>query len=81
MKSLPRTKDNYVEWLNAVTGNGHKPLSRFEMAGPFTEMVLLGDLAIRAGEPVQWDAKALRSTNSEKAHRFVRREYRPGWKL
>jgi hypothetical protein len=81
LKSLPRTKDNYVEWLNAATGNGHKPLSRFEMAGPFTEMVLLGNLAIRAGEPVQWDAKELRSTNSEKANRFVRREYRPGWKL
>ena len=81
LKSLPRTKDNYVEWLNAVTGNGHKPLSRFEIAGPFTEMVLLGNLAIRAGEPVQWDAKELRSTNSEKANRFVRREYGPGWKL
>ena len=81
LKSLPRTKDNYVEWLNAATGNGHKPLSRFEIAGPFTEMVLLGNLAIRAGETVEWDAKELRSTNSEKANRFVRREYREGWKL
>jgi hypothetical protein len=44
-------------------------------------MVLLGNLAIRAGEPVQWDAKELRSTNSEKANRYVRREYRKGWKL
>jgi hypothetical protein len=80
-KTLPRTKGNYVEWVNAATGNGHKPLSRFEIAGPFTEMVLLGNLAIRAGEPVQWDAKELRSTNSEKANRYVRREYRQGWKL
>jgi len=44
-------------------------------------MVLLGNLAIRAGEPVQWDAKALRSINSQKANRFVRSEYRKGWKL
>ena len=44
-------------------------------------MVLLGNLAIRAGEPVQWDAEALLSTNSEKANRYVRREYRNGWKL
>ena len=80
-KTLPRTKGNYVEWVNAATGTGHKPLSRFEIAGPFTEMVLLGNLAIRAGEPVQWDAKELRSTNSEKANRYVRREYRQGWKL
>jgi predicted dehydrogenase len=80
-KTLPRTKDNYAEWVNAATGNGHAPMSRFEIAGPFTEMVLLGNLAIRAGEPVQWDAKELRSTNSEKANHYVRGEYRNGWKL
>ena len=38
-------------------------------------------LAIRAGEEVNWDAKELRSTNSEKANRYVRAEYRKGWKL
>jgi len=80
-KSLPRTGGNYVEWVNAAIGEGHKPLSRFEIAGPFTEMVLLGNLAIRADEPVQWDARALRSRNSEKANSHVRREYRKGWEL
>ena len=44
-------------------------------------MVLLGNLAIRASEEVKWDAKELRSTNSEKANRYVRAEYRKGWKL
>ena len=80
-KSIPRTKDNYAEWVDAATGTGHKPLSRFEIAGPFTEMVLLGNLAIRASEEAKWDAKELRSTNSEKANRYVRAEYRKGWKL
>ena len=80
-KTIPRTKDNYAEWVDAATDKGHKPLSRFEIAGPFTEMVLLGNLAIRAGEEVKWDAKELRSTNSEKANRYVRAEYRKGWKL
>ena len=67
--------------MDAATGTGHKPLSRFEIAGPFTEMVLLGNLAIRASEEVKWDAKELRSTNIEKANRYVRAEYRKGWKL
>ena len=80
-KTLLRTRDNYTEWVNAATGNGHTPLSRFEVAGPFTEMVLLGNLAIRAGEPVQWDAEELRSVNSDKANRYVQGEYRDGWKL
>ena len=80
-KTIPRTKDNYTEWVDAVTGKGHPPLSRFEIAGPFTEMVLLGNLAIRAGEKVLWDTKKLRSLNSNKANSFVRGEYRKGWKL
>ena len=80
-KTIPRTKDNYTEWVDAITGKGHPPLSRFEIAGPFTEMVLLGNLAIRAGEKVLWDTKKLRSLNSDKANSFVRREYRKGWKL
>ena len=80
-KTIPRTKDNYVEWVDAATGSGHKPLSGFEIAGPFTEMVLLGNLAIRAGEEVKWDTNNLCSRNSQKANRFVRREYRKGWKL
>ena len=80
-KTIPRTKDNYTEWVDAVNGKGHPPLSRFEIAGPFTEMVLLGNLAIRAGEKVLWDTKKLRSLNSDKANSFVRGEYRKGWKL
>ena len=80
-KTIPRTKDNYTEWVDAVTGKGHSPLSRFEIAGPFTEMVLLGNLAVRAGEKVLWDTKKLRSLNSDKANSFVRGEYRKGWKL
>ncbi|MDC0316340.1 Gfo/Idh/MocA family oxidoreductase [Verrucomicrobia bacterium] len=80
-KTIPRTKDNYTEWVDAVTGKGHPPLSRFEIAGPFTEMVLLGNLAIRAGEKVLWDTKKLRSLNSDKANSFVRGEYRKGWEL
>ena len=80
-KTIPRTKDNYTEWVDAVINKGHPPLSRFEIAGPFTEMVLLGNLAIRAGEKVLWDTKKLRSLNSNKANSFVRGEYRKGWKL
>ena len=78
-RTIPRVKSNYHEWLDAAAGKGHAPLSRFEIAGPFTEMVLLGNLAIRANEPVEWDANKLLSTNSEAANRYIRREYRKGW--
>jgi predicted dehydrogenase len=77
-KSIPRVKSNYTEWLDAAAGEGHAPLSRFQTAGPYTEVVLLGNLAIRANEPVEWSPKK-GEAKSDKANRFVRREYRKGW--
>ena len=78
LRSIPRVKSNYTEWLDHAAGKGHAPLSRFEIAGPYTEVVLLGNLAIRANEPVDWNpAKGI--AKSAKANRFIRRKYRKGW--
>jgi hypothetical protein len=44
-------------------------------------MVLLGNVALRAGRKVLWDAKALRVTNLPEAAPLVRRAYRRGWEL
>ena len=46
-------------------------------------MVLLGNLAIRAGvgTKVQWDSPAMKSTNVPELNRVVQREYRKGWSL
>ena len=77
-RTIPRVKSNYTEWLDAAAGKGHAPLSRFETAGPYTEVVLLGNLAIRANEPVEWSPEKGRA-KSDKANRYVRREYRTGW--
>ena len=73
---------HHNEWLNAIKAN--KPelaLSNFDYAGPMTEGVLMGNLAIRAGVPIEWDAKAMRVTNDEKVNELVQGEYRKGWEL
>ena len=46
-------------------------------------MVLLGNLAIRAGQGVKvlWDGPNMRSTNLPELNQFVRRDYRKGWSL
>ena len=77
-RTIPRVKSNYTEWINFAMGKGHAPLSRFEVAGPYTEVVLLGNLAIRANEPVEWSPQK-GEARSAKANRFVRRKYRKGW--
>ncbi len=85
---------HYTEWVEAcLAGYGKKQLSSpFEYAGPFTEAVLMGNLAIRSyamskdeGHPgrkkLLWDAKNMKITNFDEANQFVKREYRSGWSL
>ncbi len=70
----------YREWIDAIRGKG-PALSAFGQSGPFSEMVLLGNVALRAGRKILWDAKALRVTNLPDAAPLVRRAYRRGWEL
>ena len=56
-------------------------MADFSYSGPMTEAVLLGNVAIRAGEKIEWDAEKLKVTNCPKANEFIRREYRSGWTL
>ncbi len=77
--TLPRVEGgHYAEWFRACRG-GTPAGSNFEYAAPFTEAVLLGNLAVRSGRPIEWDSKNLRATNFEPANRFVRRAYRKGF--
>ena len=92
---------NY-QWVQACKGGfgsaEQKALSSpFDFAGPFTESVLMGNLAIRSymtktsGEgrtakfdgrkKLIWDGSNMKITNYEPANQFVKREYRAGWKL
>jgi hypothetical protein len=43
--------------------------------------VLLGNLALRLGKRVEWDAKNLKAKNAPEAAAFIRRPYRKGWEL
>jgi predicted dehydrogenase len=81
--SLPRAGgDNYGEWVNAIRlGDPSKTMSNFDYAGPLTETVVLGCVALRAGQRIQWDGPNMKITNVRKANDLLRREYRKGWTL
>ncbi len=79
-KTIPRVASEDAEWLAACRG-GPKPLSSFDYAGPFTEMVLLGNLAVRVGKKIEWDSKALKVTNAPEADELIKTAYRAGWSL
>jgi predicted dehydrogenase len=78
----PGGADHYhhAEFLEACLG-GPKPGSNFDYAAPLTEVVLLGNLAIRTGRRVEWDAANMKCTNVPEANQYVKREYRKGWEL
>jgi predicted dehydrogenase len=77
---LPRTRSHHQEWLDACRGQG-KTQSPFEYAAVLTESLLLGNVALRTGQPVEWDAGQMRVTNNSAAEPFVKPELRKGWRL
>ena len=72
--------DHYQEWVRACKGEG-KALTPFDYSGPLTETVLLGNVAARVGEKLQWNAKKMSITNLPEANAFLSRQYRKGWSL
>ena len=68
------------DWIRACKG-GEPASSNFDYAGPLTEVVLLGNLAIRMGKKLNWDGQNMKVTNVPKANEYVHREYRQGWTL
>ena len=78
-KVLTRSPGHMKEWVDACRG-GPTPGSNFvDHAGLLTETCMLGNVALRAGKPIEWDGPNLRITNDEAANRLLHREYREGW--
>jgi len=79
---IPRIPDgnSYQDWIRSCK-DGKPHCANFDYASPFTEVVLLGNLAVRCGVPIEWDSKNMCVTNAPEANQYVRREYRKGWTL
>jgi len=97
--TLPRVKGgesgHYQQWVEGcMAGYGKTTLSSsFDYAGPFTEAVLMGNLAIRSyglrgtngnkpgRKKLLWDARNMKITNFDEANAFVKRDYRSPYSL
>ncbi|HMO62317.1 MAG TPA: Gfo/Idh/MocA family oxidoreductase [Ferruginibacter sp.] len=97
--NIPKTIDrvpegHYLQWVNAcIAGYGKNTLSaEFDYAGPLTESILMGNIALRSWilkddtgkkyigrKKLLWDATAMKVTNFDEANQFVQRAYRQGW--
>lgn len=79
-KTLPRRPGTWREWFEACTG-GEPAGCHFDWAVPLTELVLLGNIAIRTGKPLAWDSARMTFTNHAPANQFVQEPYHNGWSL
>ena len=81
-KTLKRSIGHHKEWIQACKDN--KPedaMAGFWYSGPFTESLLVGNLAVRLGKRVEWDAKSMRSPNAPEADKYIDKKYRKGWQI
>ena len=83
--TIPRSIGHYKEWIEASKG-GKPGGSSFDWAGPLTEVVLLGNIALRVQlrkeltrAKLLWDPLAFKITNISAANEFLRAPYREGW--
>lgn len=72
--------DIHQDWLRACKG-GLPACSNFDYAGPFTEMVNFGNLAVKFGEKLEWDNIEGVVRNVPNPSEIVSKEYRKGWEL
>lgn len=69
-----------MNWIRAIRGE-EAISSPFADAVPLNETMILGMVALRAGQPIEYDGAAGRVTNVADANRFLDRQYRKGWEL
>ena len=79
-KTLPRRSGTWAEWVEAIR-TGEPAGCHFEWASILTEAVLLGNIAIREGRRLDWDAERMQFTNHGPANRYVNEPYQNGWSL
>jgi len=77
--TVARSPGHHQEWIAACKGGPQAFCNFVDFAAPLTEVMLLGNLALRIGHKVQWDAKAMRAVDCPEADRFISREYRGSW--
>lgn len=80
-ETYPRLESVYQEFIDACK-DGPEAGSNFPgYAAPFTEMILLGNLAVRMGKSLDVNPETGAITNVTPPNEFVNPTYRAGWTL
>ncbi len=81
-ETIPNSIGHHREWLQAIRDNKPENCTcKFGYSGRLTETVLLGTVAYRVGQKLEWDAAAMKVKNCPAANDLITVEYRDGWIL
>jgi predicted dehydrogenase len=79
-KTIARSPGHHAEWVQACKARRPElAKAGFAYSGPFTEALLVGNLATRLQRRIEWNATALRATNAPEAEPLIRKSYRSGF--
>ena len=81
LKRAPASNEagHHADWIHAAK-TGEPADSNFAIAGPFTEWILLGTLALRFEGKLEWDSEKMKTNNPE-ANKLIKPTYRKGWTM
>jgi predicted dehydrogenase len=81
-KTLPRPKNIFTDFLDAVRAGKTETAVSFDYGTRLTEFSILGNLAMKAGagKKVMWDGPNMKVTNIPELNAWVKRPSRDGWK-
>jgi predicted dehydrogenase len=81
-QTIPRVPGNspHQDFIRACKG-GVAACSNFDVSGPFTEMALLGNVALRLGRKIEWDPVNVKCPGTPEADALLHPSFREGWKV
>jgi predicted dehydrogenase len=79
-KTIPRSKGHRAEWVEACkAGKPARAKAGFAYSGPFTEALLVGNLAARLQKRIEWDSANMKATSAPEAETLIRKKYPQGF--
>jgi hypothetical protein len=79
-RTIPRSIGHHAEWIQACKkGTPEDAKAGFAYSGPYTEALLVGNLALRLQKRIEWDAARMKAPNAPEADALIHKTYRAGF--
>lgn len=78
---IPQSVGHHKEWLDAIKAGKTDTTCNFDYSGRVAETILLGPVAYRCGQKLEYNAKNMAVTNCAAAAKLLKQEVREGWEV